>query len=610
MWLLKTDTLELDYFVDDRAADYAILSHTWGDEEVTFRDIREARPKSKKGYRKIQQACQQALKDGHKHIWIDTCCINKDSSAELSEAINSMFGWYAASAVCYVYLEDVSWMGRHDSVDYPESNLGVSEVADALRYARWFSRGWTLQELIAPKHAVFFDQDWSEIGTKVAWCESLALITRIDEDVLQWHNVTEAGRLDSYSIAARMSWAANRRTTRREDRAYSLLGIFGINMPLLYGEGDRAFQRLQEEIVRQTDDQSVLTWDCSNNGHCALLAPSPDAFSSTSQVVRWHGGATSSYQLSNLALEIDLPVLQAADKRGRQREDRYYVVLNCYRKGDLTGPLALCVRRSRDDDRNAQWTFSVQPRSIFGSGIQRARVIPHDALARAVTRKCKLIPRFSDHGHRRLAPLLPSPRFVRRGSRPLWISLPTDKSYVFERVHCIPAWLWTDTGLFRPQGAGHQYRGCCTWEMRPSRSWFKYASEPAVKTLSIGIAFEKKSRDDLRVRLFESAPFLSTDEPTSDDRWLEELTQKAVPNETSMDPDVYTQITAQVKLNQRILDNVVDVISISVSRNLKEMVEDRILEIAHLGLPSSDGGQDAPIDGASSIDYKEENRSS
>ena len=125
----------------------------------------------------------------------------------------------------------------------------------AFRTSRWFTRGWTLQELIAPQRIVFLSQEWKAFGTKVTLMKPLKEITGISREVLLCKVP-----LDQISVARRLSWAAPRETTRVEDRAYSLFGIFDVNLPTLYGEGDRAFQRLQEEILRRIPDQSLFAW--------------------------------------------------------------------------------------------------------------------------------------------------------------------------------------------------------------------------------------------------------------------------------------------------------------------------------------------------------------
>jgi hypothetical protein len=218
---------------------YAILSHTWGDEdqEMTFEDIARNSGHKKSGYKKVQLCARQARLDGLEYFWVDSCCIDKKSSAELSEAINSMYEWYSSAAVCYVFLDDL----QHGQID----DVTIAERAGGLGNCRWFTRGWTLQELIAPGQIIFYDQAWRQIGTKESLTSELESVTGIGQEYLRGHKSPR----DS-SIARRMSWLADRTTTRAEDIAYCMLGIFDVNMPLLYGEGLRAFTRLQEELIR------------------------------------------------------------------------------------------------------------------------------------------------------------------------------------------------------------------------------------------------------------------------------------------------------------------------------------------------------------------------
>lgn len=191
-----------------------------------------------KGYTKFIRACETACKFGFNRLWMDTCCIDKSNSSELSEAINSMYVWYKESALCIVYLDDVV-----------KGKRGCE-----LARSKWFKRGWTLQELIAPEDVLFFDKDWTVLGGKKDLALLITDITKVDTYVLQ------TGNMDGICVAKKMSWAAKRETTRVEDRAYSLMGIFGVNMPTIYGEGEEAFIRLQEEIMKRTDDQSIFAW--------------------------------------------------------------------------------------------------------------------------------------------------------------------------------------------------------------------------------------------------------------------------------------------------------------------------------------------------------------
>jgi len=250
MRLLHSQNRELKKFMSDKSIPpYAILSHTWGDDEVSFEDWLALTKSpndivSKQGYRKIDLACQQAIRERLEWVWIDTCCIDSKSSAELSEAINSMFRWYKGAEVCYAYLSDVPF-----SDSQPENEKHISG-------SRWFTRGWTLQELLAPSNVVFYSEDWQLLGTKSGLCDLLCSVTRIDQKFLRGEVP-----LESAGIAKRMSWAANRDTSRTEDIAYCLLGLFDINMPLLYGEGKKAFLRLQAELMKSYPyDHSLFAW--------------------------------------------------------------------------------------------------------------------------------------------------------------------------------------------------------------------------------------------------------------------------------------------------------------------------------------------------------------
>ena len=250
---------EIFYFCDDEGPEYATLSHRWiGDTEVSYDEMvdlvnmekgKRDEIRGRAGYKKILDTCQQAQKDGYEWVWVDTCCIDKRSSAELSEAINSMYRWYENARTCYAYLHDVdgpSFPTEKDDEKYPDSN----------GWPKWFSRGWTLlQEMIAPGDVQFFDQNWQHIGDKETLAWTLTEITGVPVHIL-----TDGLHGNRPCVAQIMSWAANRTTTRVEDRAYSLMGLLDVNMPMLYGEGKKAFHRLQLEIIRSSNDQSVFAW--------------------------------------------------------------------------------------------------------------------------------------------------------------------------------------------------------------------------------------------------------------------------------------------------------------------------------------------------------------
>ena len=218
--------------------EYAILSHRWEAEEVTFKDLTDGTSKSKAGYGKIQFCRERSRYDGLQYFWVDTCCIDKSNSTELAEAINSMFRWYQKATKCYVYLSDVSIRKRKIGDNSTECTW-----ESAFRASKWFTRGWTLQELLAPTSVEFFSRERERLGDKGSLKRHIQEITGITISAL------EGAPLSQFGIDERLSWAANRQTTREEDRAYSLLGIFGIHLPLIYGEGrEHAFKRLMKEI--------------------------------------------------------------------------------------------------------------------------------------------------------------------------------------------------------------------------------------------------------------------------------------------------------------------------------------------------------------------------
>jgi len=219
---------------------YAILSHTWGDDddEVTFADFIAGAGLRKAGYRKIEFCRKQAAEDGLQYFWVDTCCIDKSNPAELSEAINSMFSWYRDAVKCYVYLIDVSTRG-------PGAGDSISRSVWRLefRQSRWFTRAWTLQELIAPATVEFYSRDGERLGDKESEEASLENITGIPIEVFRGKSIVE------YTVDQWMIWATERTAKRKEDEAYCLLGIFDVHMSLHYGEGRaKAFARLQGKI--------------------------------------------------------------------------------------------------------------------------------------------------------------------------------------------------------------------------------------------------------------------------------------------------------------------------------------------------------------------------
>ncbi|KAK7967632.1 uncharacterized protein PG986_001909 [Apiospora aurea] len=246
MRLINTLTLELELFIEPPP--YAILSHRWTKDEVLVEDVEKplSEWQGKAGASKVLQGSVTALALGHRYLWIDSCCIDKKSSAELTEAINSMYTWYRDAKMCLAFLSDV-------------------QSANTLLDSVWFTRGWTLQELVAPCSLRFYSATWADLGSRESWARQIARMTSISIELLQQiqhqRGLPDSTRqlLDSYSTHKKMGWAAKRVTTRPEDLAYSMIGIFGVSMPLIYGEGRaKAFRRLQEEILKTSYDQSIL----------------------------------------------------------------------------------------------------------------------------------------------------------------------------------------------------------------------------------------------------------------------------------------------------------------------------------------------------------------
>ncbi|RMZ70872.1 beta transducin [Pyrenophora seminiperda CCB06] len=307
MRLLNAKTYQLHSELGQDKPKYAILSHTWEEEEVLFEDIRRAtntKVRSKKGFDKIKYACEQALADGYEYVWIDTCCINKASSAELSEAINSMFRWYAEASICYAYLSG----------------------------CRWFSRGWTLQELLAPDHVHFYDRNWLYLGSRISLATEVAKITSIHDTIL-----TRGHAMLRLTIAQRMTWASKRATTRLEDSAYCLMGLFEVHMPLIYGEGAKAFYRLQEAILRRSKDHSILAfrateaWARTQGNFSHLLAPHPSYFRDDIRNEWMPYAKATTMNLIGNALSVDMSIcpLRTDDMCFDLFRGRHLGILDC-----------------------------------------------------------------------------------------------------------------------------------------------------------------------------------------------------------------------------------------------------------------------------------------
>lgn len=306
--LLKAENCRLPSDEERKAqqtAPYVIISHVWNRDEMVFEDMAEfdsSKPstlwKKPASAAKMSGACKKVLEVSNKrikHLWLDTVCINKKDPFELSTSINSMYRWYKRAAVCFAYLYDYP---SNDVVQFTESE--------------WFTRGWTLQELVAPKKVLFFDKDWRLIGDKASLQVPLTNRTKINSNfLLHTDNISHA------SVSQRMSWFSGRKTTVPEDTAYCLLGLFGVNMPLLYGEGEeRAFKRLQEEIMRYSDDHSLFAWkhDVPQAGGAGLLAESPAWFRDTGAYVhKAEGPSDMPFQMTNKGISITLCMQRFGD---------------------------------------------------------------------------------------------------------------------------------------------------------------------------------------------------------------------------------------------------------------------------------------------------------
>ncbi|KAI1854280.1 hypothetical protein JX266_001421 [Neoarthrinium moseri] len=342
MRLINVRTLVIQEF-GQSTPPYAILSHTWEEGEVSYQEFHKRAAKKKPGFLKISRFCREARQQGYDYGWVDTCCIDKTSSAELSEAINSMFRWYQNAELCLAYLSDVI----HDDEQHIETQLKSS---------RWLTRGWTLQELLAPRQVLFYGAQWHFIGDRNLLAPAIRASTGISEHYLLqdtssfFNKRSRILRVQGAAIAEKMSWAAGRKTTREEDVAYSLLGLCGITMPLLYGEGSQAFLRLQEEVIRRHFDPTLLAWGlpCIFNVYSApssaidmltgsihpwsdptpeeacwelpsgVLATSPTMFSSSNRIIA-----------HKVALDWDLTSKGLRFKLPASEDDHPHLVLPC-----------------------------------------------------------------------------------------------------------------------------------------------------------------------------------------------------------------------------------------------------------------------------------------
>ena len=321
MRLINVHTFkQADRFKDNRIPPYAILSHRWGENEISYQDflnntkdfidttkaffntikdflnttknfLSTAKDTPNTGFTKVARACSQAKQTGLDWIWIDTCCIDKTSSAELSTSINSMFRWYRDAQVCFAYLDDVN-------------TLGEDKVEDQILKSRWFTRGWTLQEMLASRNMQFFDANWVSLGSRSQLSAVISKATRISPEHLE--------DFSGASVAQKMSWIADRVTTEEEDMAYCMLGIFDLNMYPMYGEGKKAFIRLQEMIISSIPDESVFAWRSDKIGSSGLLAPWPDCFKDSGDIVLLpeETRIREAYQMTAQGLRFPAPITE------------------------------------------------------------------------------------------------------------------------------------------------------------------------------------------------------------------------------------------------------------------------------------------------------------
>lgn len=331
MRLLHATHLYMKVFHGSKIPPYVILSHRWedADEEVELKDFELGNASNKQGYVKVQNLCRIAREYGVEWVWLDTCNIDKANSTELNEAINSMYKWYANSEFCVAYLFD------YDS--HKHKSIGVST---------WFNRCWTLQELISPRTVRFYDGLWHFCGTKAKVCKKLAEITGIDTDTLRGADPRRC------SIAQRMSWAAGRQATRIEDEAYSLLGLFDLSLPMLYGDGEKAFMTLQERIIQYSDDPTILAWDSEFSDDpeaChGLLAKSPSAFRgcrNTKLIDERKRVSKLTYNFTGVELET------LTTPHGM---NTYICVLDCTSSAEPGERDAILVERLEDEDQYAR----------------------------------------------------------------------------------------------------------------------------------------------------------------------------------------------------------------------------------------------------------------
>ena len=386
MRLLHAKDLTFHEFLGSDKPEYAIISHRWSNQEISHKDFLRDRQRfvdggcEGYGWEKIAMACKIALDGGYQWIWIDTICIDKSSSAELTEAINSMYAWYELSKVCYVFLPDVHRLENKPQQDQIQEgyqvvpNKALFETAEFLkRYAaddenrtyasfsekefrdsNWFGRAWTLQELLAPSRLYFYNSQFRYIGSRDCLASFISQTTGIPRDFVDATPENRHRRITNASVAERMKWASKRVATREEDIAYSLLGVFGVNMPLLYGEGSRAFRRLQTEIIRTSDDESIFAWSHLRSTYStgAMLAFSIEQFSQATSIEQRNYVPRQHYEMTNKGLRLPMTIPRGRLVSALENEGEFVVLLplNCVKVvmsalyGLVRYPIALRIK--------------------------------------------------------------------------------------------------------------------------------------------------------------------------------------------------------------------------------------------------------------------------
>ena len=444
MWLIDTTTLRLEEVVDLQDCKYAILSHTWEEDEVDFQEMltesRPARLLKKAGFLKIKKTCEVAKERGYAYAWVDTCCIDKTSSAALSEAINSMFQWYKESSMCLAYLSDL----KVNNFELPES-----KTSELMKDCLWFTRGWTLQELIGPEELDFYDQEWNFRGSKKTLRNELAEITGIDAEILE-----DSELLPTIPVGQRMSWAAHRKTTRVEDTAYCLFGIFGVNMPMIYGEGKNSFLRLQEEIAKSTNDLTLFAWTSQNESgvdrrptHSSqqgkdlrgVLAQSPSEFVDCGRlrILRDRVAPVKEFAMTNNGLRIETVLGSSPDKE-------YVFALDCVNEKNRKLGIYLMKTESGFVRDRAYDLFSTTDKAFWNgqrSTIYVARTLSNSL---ALHLRAQLLRSLNFHFH-----------------------LQPRASYTIQSIKARPASLWDKNGRLFLTGNRQDFTACIEFHLRP-----------------------------------------------------------------------------------------------------------------------------------------------